>query len=214
MLQEIDTPPPVLEGRFVRLEPLNLTHALGLFDIGQDERIWQYFLTSPFVTLDDAIVWVQNALQRSETELERPFAVVERQSGRVVGSSRFRLARLKDRVVELGGTWFGTEWWRTPMNTETRLLMMTEAFERWNAIRVQIWAALANVRSQRAIERLGAVREGVLRRYQDGNSQEMSDVVLYSIIDDEWPIVKERLQGFLMPRPAPSISTVIDLSIL
>ena len=189
--------PIVLEGEHVRLEPLDLVHASGLFAIGQDESIWRDLPTHAFVTVDDAMAWVKSALRAAESKTELPFATIERKTGTIVGATRYQYIRAEDRVIEIGRTWLGTTWWRTAMNTEMRLLLLTHAFEGLGAVRVQIKAAVENVRSQRAIERLGATREGVLRNYMIYHGDEVRDAVFYSFIDTEWALIKARLQQSL-----------------
>ena len=102
-----------------------------------------------------------------------------------------------NRCVEIGGTWYGAEYQRTGVNTECKYLLLRHAFESWGGIRVQLKTDLNNVRSQRAIERLGAVKEGVLRNHMIRPDGTVRDTVMYSIIDREWPLVKARLEAMM-----------------
>ncbi|MBI4841836.1 MAG: GNAT family N-acetyltransferase, partial [candidate division NC10 bacterium] len=123
-----------------------------------------------------------------------PFAIVERASGKAIGSTRYLDIRRGDRGLEIGWTWIGLPFQRTAVNTECKYLLLVHAFEDQRAVRVQLKTDLRNEASQRAIERLGAVREGVLRKHMVLWDGFIRDTVYYSIIDSEWPEVKRRLQ--------------------
>jgi RimJ/RimL family protein N-acetyltransferase len=197
--------PVTLVGEHVRLEPLAPGHAPGLFAVGTDPTIWEFLPTAPFAAPGDADAYVANALARAAGGNEVPFAVIDRASGAVAGTTRYLDVRPADRGLEIGWTWYGVSYQRTAVNTATKLLLLTHAFQTLGAIRVQLKTDARNERSQRAIERLGAVREGVLRSTmilpKDGY---VRDSVYYSIIASEWPAVRARLQARLRPPDAPS----------
>ena len=141
--------------------------------------------------------WVRDILSRAEKGTDLPFVAVELKSGRVAGATRYLNIMPNDRGLEIGGTWYGSEFQRTAVNTECKYLLLRHAFEALGCIRVQFKADARNARSLRAIERLGAVREGMLRKHyilQDGGYR---DSVYFSILDREWPKVKERLEEML-----------------
>ncbi len=190
-----------LHGGHVRLEPLSLEHAPGLFAIGCDAAIWEFLPSPPFAEPADARRFVEDALARARTANEEPFAVVEQRTGAVAGTTRYLDVRPADRALEIGWTWYGLAYQRSAVNTETKLLLLEHAFERLRALRVQFKTDARNVRSQRAIERLGARREGVLRSHmilpKDGY---VRDSVYYSVIAQEWPAVRERLEKALSSR--------------
>ncbi len=190
--------PVTLTGRHVTLEPLAERHAADLFAVAQDEDIWRYLFPPMPRTLADMQTWLADALATRARGEMLPFAVVWRETGRAIGSTRYMDYSAHDRHVEIGWTWYGRDYWRSPVNTECKYLLLRHAFETLGCIRVQLKTDLRNERSQRAIERLGAVREGVLRKAvviaKDGH-QRWS--VYYSILDDEWPAVKSRLEGVL-----------------
>ena len=190
--------PVTLTGRSVTLEPLAERHAADLFAVAQDEEIWRYLFPPQPRTLDDMQAWLADALATRARGEMLPFAVVWRATGQAIGSTRYMDYSAGDRHVEIGWTWYGRDYWRSPVNTECKYLLLRHAFETLGCIRVQLKTDLRNERSQRAIERLGAVREGVLRKAvviaKDGH-QRWS--VYYSILDDEWPTVKTRLEAML-----------------
>lgn len=188
--------PRVLEGTHVRLEPLTFDHLDALTAVGLDPDLWQWTLTQNH-TPDDMRRYVETALAEQRAGQSLPFATVERPSGRVVGSTRFAAIERTHRRVEIGWTWLARPWQRTAINTEAKYLMLRHAFDVWRCVRVELKANSKNERSRRAILRIGATEEGTLRKHQlyaDGRSR---DSVYFSITDDEWPAVKERLEGMM-----------------
>jgi len=141
--------------------------------------------------------FIRDLLQRQARGTDLPFTVVLRATGKAIGCTRYMYINIPDRGVEIGGTWYGPEHQRTGVNTECKYLLLRHAFERWGCIRVQLKTDLNNVRSQHAIERLGAVKEGVLRNHMIRPDGTPRDTVMYSIIDREWPLVKARLEGLM-----------------
>ena len=197
MPEQFDPQPVTLEGRHVRLEPLALHHAEGLFEVGKDEMIWSYMPRPPLKCLQDAQVLIDQALEVAAAATQIPFAIIERKSGKAIGSTRYLDIRPNDRGLEIGWTWIGTAYQRTVVNTECKYLLLRHAFEDLGAVRVQLKTDLRNVRSQRAIQRLGAVREGVLRKHIVLWDGFIRDTVYYSVIESEWPEVKRRLEGLM-----------------
>ena len=189
-----DPLPVTLEGFHVRLEPLTLRHAEALFEIGRDPSIWQWLTRPPLESLDDTRTWLGKVLEHYD---EIAFVILHRASGAVAGTTRYMDIRREDRGLEIGGTWLGVDYMRTPVNTECKYLLMKHAFETLGAARVQLKTDLRNERSQKAIERIGAKREGVLRRHKLTRGGVIRDSVFYSVIDKEWPEVKARLEQIL-----------------
>jgi RimJ/RimL family protein N-acetyltransferase len=140
---------------------------------------------------------VLDILSRAKKGTDLPFVAVQLSSGRVAGATRYLNIMPKDRGLEIGGTWYGPEFQRTAINTECKYLLLRHAFETLGCIRVQLKTDLRNERSQRAIERIGAVREGVLRNHMILPDGRYRHSVFYSILDTEWPQVKERLEQML-----------------
>ena len=138
----------------------------------------------PLKSVPDTQGWIDQALEVAATGTQIPFAIIERASGKAIGSTRYMDIRRNDRGLEIGWTWIGTAFQRTAMNTECKYLLLRHAFEELGAVRVQLKTDLRNVRSQRAIERLGAVREGVLRKHMVLWDGFIRDTVYYSVIEE------------------------------
>jgi N-acetyltransferase len=169
-------------------------HIPALAAIGCEESIWHLMLYGMIRTEEDMRVWVQGILRRQAAGTDLPFAVIHLASGRVAGATRYMEMCPEHKGLEIGGTWYAPEFQRTAVNTECKYLLLRQAFEVLRAIRVQFKTDTRNERSWRALERIGAKREGVLRNHyilQDGT---VRDSVYYSIIKQEWPGVKARLE--------------------
>jgi RimJ/RimL family protein N-acetyltransferase len=188
--------PRVLEGAHVRLEPLTLEHLDGLTAVGLDPEIWRWTVAQNY-TPEDMRRYVETALAEQRAGESLPFATVERRSGSVVGSTRFTAFERKHRRVEIGWTWIARPWQRTVLNTEAKYLMLRHAFEVWQCVRVELKVNPKNERSRRAVLRIGATEEGTLRKHQLNPDGTPRDWVYFSIVDDEWPAVKTRLESML-----------------
>lgn len=182
-----------LAGRHVRLEPLAPAHLPGLCEAGLDPELWRWTLTS-VGTQEEMLAYLEAALRERDEGRALPFATVEAAGGRVVGSTRFGSYSAADRRVEIGWTWVGRPWQRTPANTEAKYLMLRHAFETLGMTRVELKTDALNHRSRAAILRLGAREEGTLRRHLRSQGGRMRDTVYFSILDDEWPEVRARLE--------------------
>lgn len=193
----MDIHPLTLTGNVVRLEPLSEDHVPALSIAGQDESIWEYMRYGDVSTEAGMRLWVRMLLAEQEAGESLPFTVVHQGSGRLIGSTRYMDIRLQHRSVEIGGTWYAPPYQRTAVNTECKYLLLRHAFETLGCVRVQLKTDLRNERSQRAIERIGAVKEGVLRSHMVLPDGYLRDSVLYSIIAQEWPNVKARLETYL-----------------
>lgn len=181
--------PVTLTGEHVVLEPAAERHHPDLLAAGQDDRVWDWLpWPRPETEADVA------AMLTGERELALPFAQVDAASGRAIGITTYRDIDARHRTLEIGGTWLGRPWWRTAINTEAKLLCLGHAFEALGANRVAIKTDIRNERSQAAIARLGAVREGVLRHQYVRRDGSLRDTVLYSIVPDEWPQVRSTLR--------------------
>lgn len=187
----------VLSGKYVQLEPLTEAHIPALQEVGLDAEIWRHMPYGDISTADQLGSWVRSLLVLAENGADIPFAVVHKPTGRVAGATRYMDVRPVHRGLEIGGTWYGAVYRRTAVNTETKYLLLQHAFEAMHCIRVQFKTDSRNERSQRAIERIGAVREGILRNHMILPDGTVRHSVYYSILDSEWPDVKERLHGLL-----------------
>jgi RimJ/RimL family protein N-acetyltransferase len=193
----MDVRPVTLEGRHVRLEPLDLArHWEGLRAIGLAPELWRF--TSAKVR-DEADLrrYLEKALAEAREGGALPFATVHRASGRVAGSTRFGNIAREHRRVEIGWTWLGLEHQRTALNTEAKLLMLGHAFETWGCMRVELKTSSTNLKSQAAMRRLGLVEEGTFRKWMFNEDGTTRDTVWFSCVDDEWPATKARLEGML-----------------
>ena len=183
--------PLTITGGHVRLEHLSQEHAHGLYNRGCYAADWQYMPRGCFVDLADTRQWIDEALAATA---QLPFAIVETSKGKVVGSTRYLNIRPEHHGLEVGWTWLGQEWQRTAVNTETKLMLLTHAFERLGCVRVEFKTDARNERSQRALERIGATREGVLRNHMIVQGNHLRDSVYFSVIESEWLGVKQQLE--------------------
>jgi RimJ/RimL family protein N-acetyltransferase len=188
--------PVILQGQYVRLEPLKMEHFDALWSVGQDPELWQL---APYQinTGDKMRMYIRAALDGQELGVTLPFVTIEQSTDQVVGSTRFGNIDAPNHRAEIGWTWIGKPWQRTPVNTEAKFLMLQHAFEVWQCIRVELKTDALNIRSRMAILRLGAKEEGVLRHHMITDSGRLRDTVYFSIINDEWPDVKARLEALL-----------------
>jgi RimJ/RimL family protein N-acetyltransferase len=183
-----------LIGRYVELVPLDPAQAEDLASALRDRETLQFFRSPPGSGPEAISAWVRLLLAAHAAGTDLPFATVLRATGRPVGMTRYLRVDRANRSVEIGGTWLNPTYWRSPLNTETKLLLLGHAFEAEKVHRVQFQTDLRNVRSQRAIEGLGAVHEARLREdvlLRDGSFRTS---MLYSILEDEWPRVRQNLE--------------------
>jgi len=186
--------PVTLQGKHVRLEPMTEAHVPGLAEIGIGQGFWDFMVYGDIKTGDDMRNWVLDILGRAEKGTDLPFVVIELASGRVAGATRYLNILPNDRGLEIGGTWYGQDFQRTHVNTECKYLLLTHAFETLKCIRVQLKTDSRNERSQKAIERIGAKKEGVLRNHMILPDGRFRDSVYYSILNTEWDQVKRNLE--------------------
>jgi N-acetyltransferase len=192
----VDLTPVVLRGRWLTLEPIEERHAPGLFEAMQDEEVCRYLAWPPPRALDETLTLVREARELMARGQSIVYAQVWNETGRAIGSTRLLDVRPADRQVEIGSTFLDRAFWRTPANTESKYLFLRYCFDRLGCVRVALKTDGRNVRSQEAIARLGAIREGVLRRHVQVRGYQR-DTVYYSILDDEWPAVRARLEARL-----------------
>lgn len=188
--------PATLEGSVVRLEPLRREHAELFWDVAKND-LEEIFRWIPYTmkTPQDFEKLIDKAFDEQERGESVVFATVERPSGRTIGSTRFMNIDRTNRRVEIGSTWIAPAWQRTAVNTEAKYLMLRHAFEEWKCIRVELKTDALNQKSRNAILRIGAKEEGTLRRHLITWSGRVRDTVYFSILDNEWPEVKARLEA-------------------
>lgn len=186
--------PVTLTGRLVRLEPLALEHAPNLYRSSRDPSLWTWKPVGRPETLSQATDLVASVVAQAAEGVCLPFAIVRLADGRAVGETRYHSFHRHDRNLEIGWTWIAPEVQRTGVNTECKYLLLRHAFEVMGAVRVQFRTHHLNTVSQRALERIGAVREGVLRRHMLMPDGSWRDSVYFSVLDGEWPEVGARLE--------------------
>jgi len=189
--------PVQLVGEHIAVVPMTFDHIESLFEAGRFAGIWSY-MSKRVETVEDMRDLISEALTAQEQAHELPFVIYDRRAGRLVGgSTRFLDISPSNRSLEIGSTWLTPTVWRTQVNTETKYLLLRHCFETLGLIRVQLKTDSRNVQSQRAIERIGGVKEGILRKHRVMHDGYFRDSVYYSILDDEWPAVKKRLECWL-----------------
>ena len=185
--------PVTLDGRIVRLEPLELAHVPALAEVGLDAPIWQWTLARPRSEAD-LRDWAQAAIRNRDAGTELPFVTLEASTGRPIGSSRYLNIVLEHRRLEIGWTWLAPPWQRSGANREAKLLMLRHAFETLGCRRVEFKTDSLNEPSRRALLGIGATFEGIFRNHMVMPDGRMRHSAYYSVIDDEWPAVKASLE--------------------
>jgi RimJ/RimL family protein N-acetyltransferase len=187
------TQPVTLEGRHVRLEPLAPRHVPELTRAAQDDEVWRWMPWRRPRDEQAMSAIVGGLLEEQERGLRVPLATIDREGGVAVGFTNFDDLVPVHRRLEIGGTWLARDRWRTPLNTEAKLLMLAHAFDTLGVLRVSLKTDHRNERSQAAIARLGATREGVLRHHHVRPDGTLRDTVYFSILAEEWPAVRRAL---------------------
>jgi N-acetyltransferase len=183
----------VMEGEIVRLEPLARGHEKELFTAARDERVWRWMPYDPSGSRESFRAWLEDALAASSAGTEAAFATVDAVTGEPVGSTRYLALRPEHRGLEIGWTWLAPARWQTGANVEAKLLMLEHAFGRLGCLRVEFKTDSRNGRSRAALAALPAQFEGIFRKHMLVRGGERRDSAYYSIIDDEWPEVRENL---------------------
>lgn len=201
-----DPKPVCLESPRVKLVPLSVEHAAGLFEAGRDEAIWKHLPRGVFSSSDDAATWIDAALADMQTGRRMPFTIIDCRSGRIAGSTSYLDIQRDHRTLEIGWTWLGAPFQRSCVNTECKFLLLGHAFDVLHAMRVQFKTDRRNERSRRAVERIGGTFEGILRNHMLLPDGTIRDSAYYSIIKEDWVAgVKDHLQGLLLrSRAVPS----------
>jgi N-acetyltransferase len=188
--------PVVLQGQRVRLEPIGLEHVPGLAEVGLDPDLWQWTLARPTGEADISD-WVAAAIANRETGTDFPFVTLEASTGRPIGATRYLNIVLEHRRLEIGWTWVGKAWQRTGANREAKLLMLGHAFDTLGCRRVEFKTDSLNEPSRTALLGIGAQFEGIFRNHMVMPGGRMRHSAYYSVIDEEWPAVRERLEASL-----------------
>ena len=191
--------PVTLEGQPVRLEPLTLEHAEALWLVGTDAEIWRWM---PYTVQseDDMRQYIRTALARQQAGTGLGFINILKERHQPVGATTYLNAEAANRRLEIGSTWISPAWQRSVVNTEAKYLQLCHAFEVLGCIRVEFKTDALNVKSRRAIARLGATEEGTFRNHMVMPDGRKRHSVYFSIIDSEWPTIKAHLEGLLARR--------------
>jgi N-acetyltransferase len=193
----MDVQPVTLAGRIARLEPLSLNHVPELARVAADESIWT-LMPFGFLTTEERMgAHVRETLAQQAQGTDLPFTVFHQETGRIAGGTRYLDIQRRNRGLEIGGTWYGVEYQRTGVNTECKYLLLRHAFETLGCHRVQLKTDLRNVRSQTAIERIGGIKEGVLRENVVMPDGYLRSTVMFSILEQEWPAVRAHLERLM-----------------
>lgn len=195
-MSRFDPKPVVLHGEHARLEPLTLDHTDALLEAARFPEIFEFMPLLPITTRDAARSFIEDALAIQETGDQIPFAILDAR-GTLVGSTRFMEIRRPHLGMEIGATWLTPSVWRTAINTQAKRLLLGHAFEDLDAMRVQLKTDARNVRSQTAIARIGAVREGTHRSHMLLPTGHVRDTVYFSVIASEWPAARAKLDAAL-----------------
>jgi RimJ/RimL family protein N-acetyltransferase len=196
MQEGMKVEPVVLEGRHVRLEPLAREHCAGLCEVGLDEQLWRW-IPEPVRTTQEMTAYVETALKDQASGSALPFALMEKATGQVIGSTRYANIDRVHHRVEIGWTWVAQRWQRTAVNTEAKYLLLRHAFETLGCMRVELKTDSLNAKSRAAILRIGAREEGTFRNHMVTASGRIRHTVYFSIIASEWPEVRSRLESRL-----------------
>lgn len=188
--------PVELIGERVKIQPMEEAHIPELFEAGNYREIWPY-MPMDVQSMEDMKTLVDSALHERGKGSEFPFVIIDKETGKIVGSTRFMQISIPNRNLEIGSTWLSPTVWRTRINTKCKYLLLSHCFETLGTIRVQLKTDRRNLRSQQAIERIGGVKEGVLRNHMIMTDGYFRDSVYYSILDREWLQVKQNLEKML-----------------
>lgn len=178
-----------LENEVVQLLPIELEHVEGIYEAAQDERIWEH-MSVDLREKDHVLSYVQDALQKRRRGTDFAYVIVDNKTGKIIGATWLLDISKPHKRLEIGSTWINPNYWRSSINTNCKYLLLTYCFEELQLNRVQIKTGHENFRSQKAIERIGAVKEGILRNHMIRKEGTIRHTVLYSISKEEWDKVK------------------------
>lgn len=191
-----DPQPLTLQGKVVRLDPLTPEHAPAMLEAANDESIWQFFAVPAPTTVEEAGSWIEGRLSDAAAGIRVPFAVTCLADGKFAGSTGYASINRANRTLDIA-SWYGLNYQRTGVNTECKYLLLKHAFEELGAIRVGLTVDVTNTRSRRAVERIGATQEGILRNQRIRRDGTFRDTVVFSIIESEWPRCRENLEELM-----------------
>jgi len=185
-----------LENERVRLEPLSMAHLEALCQISLDPALWE-FTTARISSEAEMRKYIHTALEGHVQGTALPFAIVDKPSGKIVGSTRYANIEPAHRRLEIGWTWIGRPWQRTYVNTDVKYILLKHAFEELGCIRVEFKTDSLNKQSRKALLRIGAKEEGTLRNHMIVQGGRFRHSVYFSIMDSEWPAAKRRMESLM-----------------
>ncbi|HWL24302.1 MAG TPA: GNAT family N-acetyltransferase [Ureibacillus sp.] len=186
-----------LENEIVQLRPVSLEDVDGIYEAANHPEIWEH-MSVTLLTKESVQLHVQNAIKEREANQTYMFVIIHKESNQIIGSTSFLDIALAHKRVEIGSTWIQPTYWRTNVNSNCKYLLLRYCFEELELNRVQIKTGHENFRSQKAIERLGATKEGILRNHMIRKEGTIRHTVMYSIIKEEWPDIKKRFLNELL----------------
>ncbi len=186
----------IIEGEKTKLIPLKMEHKEELMEAAKDGNLWELWYTS-VPSLDGADTYIQSAIDQYNNKSSIPFAVIDKSSNTIIGSTRYCNIDHQNNRLEIGYTWYAKSFQRTGINTECKYLLIKNAFEVFKVIAVEFRTHWHNHPSRKAILRLGAKQDGILRNHKIDKSGNMRDTVVFSIIQNEWQTIKQSLEYHL-----------------
>ncbi len=184
--------PVILQGEKVKLVPLENSHFAQLLEVGANEKIWEHISING-ADRERLLLHLKSAVLKRATGEQYPFTVIDKPSGKIIGSTLFHNIFPEHRRLEIGWTWYDPAYWRTGHNRECKLLLLSYCFEKLKTVRVQLQTDETNMRSRTAIMGIGATFEGILRKERIRANGTFRNTAMYSILDDEWDTVKNKL---------------------
>lgn len=181
----------------IELVPLSIDHAQAFRAAGNFDDIWTWMVPNPCVSLASTTLWLEQALELQSQGLQVPFVIIDKATQTLVGSTRYLSIARADKGLEIGHTFITPAFWRTHVNSHAKYCLLQHAFEHLGAIRVEFKTHELNQKSRRAIARLGAQFEGILRQQRILSNGNIRNTALFSILDNEWPAVKQLLSTSL-----------------
>ena len=180
----------ILENDIVKLIPMDASHVDGIWEVCQHEDIWTH-MSDRLMDYESVVKYVTKKVKAIEADTDYSYVIIDRETNKIIGSTTFMDISLQHKRAEIGATWITPSYWRTAVNSNCKFLLLQYAFEEWGLNRVQIKTGHENIRSQKAIERIGATKEGILRNHMIRKEGMIRHTVMYSIIKEEWPEIKE-----------------------
>ncbi len=187
----------ILENDVVQLRPIELGDVEGILEAATEKEIWTH-MSDTLLTRAAVLDYTEKAVKEREAGQSHKFVIISKETGRIIGSTTFFDISSEHKRLEIGYTWLNPNYWQTNINTNCKYLLLMYCFEQWGMHRVQIKTDHENLRSQKAIERLGATKEGILRNHMIRKDGTTRHTVMYSVTTEDWPEVKRIIEEKLL----------------